>query len=91
MPNVSNVAQRVARIRRCSHGACRLYLALKVRYNSNLQNGVYLSDRDGAEELGANKDSVNGFSASLGITDSFGCFHPDALALMEWARHRTGD
>jgi hypothetical protein len=75
----------------CSHGACRLYLALKVRYNSNLQNGVYLSDRDGAEELGANKDSVNGFSASLGITDSFGCFHPDALALMEWARHRTGD
>ena len=34
-----------------SHGARSLYVALKVRYNTRLQNSVYMSARHGAEEL----------------------------------------
>jgi hypothetical protein len=37
-----------------SHGARSLYVLLKARYNSKLQNHVYLSTRDAAEELGSN-------------------------------------
>jgi hypothetical protein len=44
--------------RAMSHGARSLYVALKVRYNTRLQNGVYLSARTGAEELGSSKDYV---------------------------------
>jgi hypothetical protein len=41
-----------------SHGARSLYVALKVRYNTRLQNSVYMSARHGAEELGSSKDYV---------------------------------
>jgi hypothetical protein len=41
-----------------SHGARSLYVSLKARYNTRLQNGVYMSARRGAEELGSNKDYV---------------------------------
>jgi hypothetical protein len=41
-----------------SHGARSLYVSLKVRYNTRLQNGVYMSARMGAEELGSSKDYV---------------------------------
>jgi len=41
-----------------SHGARSLYVSLKARYNTRLQNGVYLSARMGAEELGSSKDYV---------------------------------
>src|SRR5262249_60003752 len=44
--------------RAMSHGARSLYVALKVRYNTRLQNSVYLSARMGAEELGSSKDYV---------------------------------
>ncbi len=36
-----------------SHGARSLYVALKGRYNSKLQNAVWLSTRDAAKELGS--------------------------------------
>jgi len=42
-----------------SHGSRSLYAALKGRYNSKLQNGVYLSTRHAAKELGScKKDNV---------------------------------
>jgi hypothetical protein len=44
--------------RAMSHGARSLYVALKIRYNTRLQNGVYMSARMGAEELGLSKDYV---------------------------------
>jgi hypothetical protein len=44
--------------RAMSHGARSLYVALKVRYNTRLQNSVYMSARHGAEELGSSKDYV---------------------------------
>jgi hypothetical protein len=36
-----------------SHGARSLYAALKGRYNTKLQNSVYLAGRDATEELGS--------------------------------------
>jgi hypothetical protein len=36
-----------------SHGARSLYAALKGRYNTKLQNSVYLAGRDAVEELGS--------------------------------------
>jgi hypothetical protein len=44
--------------RAMSHGARSLYAHLKWRYNTQLCNGVYLSARKGAEELGSSKDYV---------------------------------
>jgi hypothetical protein len=46
--------------RALSHGARSLYIALKCRYNSKLQNGVYLSTRGAVKELSLhqNRDSV---------------------------------
>jgi hypothetical protein len=44
--------------RAMSHGARSLYVALKVRYNTRLQNSVYMSARHGADELGSSKDYV---------------------------------
>src|SRR6516165_6685480 len=43
-----------------SHGARSLYVAIKGRYNTNLQNGVYLSTRQAAKELGpaSKKDAI---------------------------------
>jgi hypothetical protein len=75
----------------CSHGACRLYLALKIRYNSNLQNGVYLSDRDGAEELGANKDSVNGWFRELGYYGFIRMLSPGCLGVDGMGKAPHGD
>ena len=42
-----------------SHGARSLYVALKGRYNSKAENAVYLSTRDGEEELGRNSNRHN--------------------------------
>ena len=39
--------------RALSHGARSLYMALKGRYNSKLQNSVYLAGRDASKELGS--------------------------------------
>jgi hypothetical protein len=46
--------------RAMSHGARSLYVALRGRYNSKLQNHVYLSTRDAAAELGSHsyRDNV---------------------------------
>ena len=44
--------------RAMSHGARSLYTSLKARYNTRLQNSVYMSARMGAEELGSSKDYV---------------------------------
>jgi hypothetical protein len=41
-----------------SHGAKSLYVALKSRHNTNLQNAVFVSTRIAAKELGSNKDSI---------------------------------
>jgi hypothetical protein len=41
-----------------SHGARSLYAALKSRYNTRLENAVFLSARTAAKELGSNKDYV---------------------------------
>jgi hypothetical protein len=41
-----------------SQGAKMLYVALKSRHNTMLQNSVFLSTRSAAKELGANKDSI---------------------------------
>jgi hypothetical protein len=43
-----------------SHGARSLYTALRAKYNSKLQNGVYLSERCATKELGSfsSRDSV---------------------------------
>ena len=43
-----------------SHGARSLYVALKLRYSSNIKNNgkIYLSTRTAAEELGSNRESV---------------------------------
>ena len=43
-----------------SHGARSLYIALKGRYNSRLQNAIYISSRVAVEELGlhSHRDSV---------------------------------
>jgi len=45
--------------RALSHGARSLYMALKCRYNSKLQNGVYLSTRDAVKELSLNQYRSN--------------------------------
>jgi hypothetical protein len=45
--------------RSLSHGARSLYMALKCRYNSKLQNGVYLSTRDAVKELSLNQYRTN--------------------------------
>src|SRR5438270_7730960 len=42
-----------------SHGARSLYVVLKSRYNTQLQNSVYLSSRDAEKELGAGSDRKN--------------------------------
>jgi hypothetical protein len=44
--------------RAMSRGARSLYAALKARYNTRLHNGMFLSARVGAEELGSCKDYV---------------------------------
>jgi hypothetical protein len=44
--------------RALSVGARATFLVLKANYNSNAQNAVFLSARDGARELGACKDTV---------------------------------
>jgi hypothetical protein len=43
---------------RHAHRRRSLYVSLKARYNTRLQNGVYTSARMGAEELGSSKDYV---------------------------------
>ena len=42
-----------------SHGARSLYVALRGRNNSKAENAVYLSTRDGEEELGRNSNRHN--------------------------------
>jgi hypothetical protein len=44
--------------RALSVGARATFLALKANYNSNAQNAVFLSARDGARELGVHKDTA---------------------------------
>jgi hypothetical protein len=44
--------------RATSHGARSLYVALKARYNTRMQNAVFLSTRVAAKELGSNKDYI---------------------------------
>jgi hypothetical protein len=44
--------------RALSLGARATFLALKTNYNTNAQNAVFLSSRDGAKELGVCKDTV---------------------------------
>jgi hypothetical protein len=44
--------------RATSHGARSLYIALKWRYNTKLQNSVYLSTRKAAKELGSHRDNI---------------------------------
>jgi len=39
--------------RALSHGARSLYIALRARYNTKLQNAVYLSGREAVKELGS--------------------------------------
>jgi hypothetical protein len=39
-----------------SHGARSLYVALRAKYNSKLQNGVYLSTRDAVKALGSHSN-----------------------------------
>jgi hypothetical protein len=41
-----------------SVGARATFLALKTNYNTNAQNSVFLSSRDGAKELGVDKKTV---------------------------------
>jgi hypothetical protein len=45
--------------RALSHGARSLYIALRRRYNTNLQGGVYLSTRAGVQELGSHSHRDN--------------------------------
>jgi hypothetical protein len=44
--------------RALSVGARATFFALKTNYNTNAQNAVFLSARDGAKELGAGKNTV---------------------------------
>jgi hypothetical protein len=44
--------------RELSVGARATFLALKTNYNTNAQNAVFLSARDGARELGVHKNTV---------------------------------
>jgi hypothetical protein len=48
-----------------SHGARSLYVALKWRYNTRLQNAVFLSARTAAKELGSNKDCITRWHKEL--------------------------
>jgi hypothetical protein len=41
-----------------SVGARATFVALKTNYNSNAQNAVFLSARDGAKELGVSKNTA---------------------------------
>jgi hypothetical protein len=41
-----------------SVGARALFLELKSNYNSNAENAVFISSRDGARRLDAHKDTV---------------------------------
>jgi hypothetical protein len=47
---------KTAAWRALSHPARSLYVALKGRYNRNLQNSVYLSTRVAAKEMGSSKN-----------------------------------
>jgi hypothetical protein len=47
-----------------SHGARSLYIALKGRYNSRLQNAVYISSRVAVEELAC---TVTGIACCAGF------------------------
>jgi hypothetical protein len=49
---------KTAAWRALSVGARATFLALKANYNSNAQNAVFLSARDGARELGVHKDTA---------------------------------
>jgi hypothetical protein len=42
-----------------SHGARSLYMALRSRYNSTLQNAVYISTREASAELGSHSRRPN--------------------------------
>jgi transposase-like protein len=44
--------------RALSVGARATFFALKTNYNTNAQNAVFLSARDGARELGVHKDTA---------------------------------
>ena len=49
---------KTAAWRALSVGARATFLALKANYNSNAQNAVFLSARDGAQEFNASKKTV---------------------------------
>jgi hypothetical protein len=51
--------------RAMSHGAKSLYVALKCRYHTRLQNAVYLSARVAAKELGSHKDYITRWHREL--------------------------
>ena len=51
--------------RAMSHGAKSLYVALKCRYHTRLQNAVYLSARVAAKELGSSKDYITRWHREL--------------------------
>lgn len=51
--------------RAMSHGAKSLYVALKWRHNTKLQNAVYLSARVAARELGSHKDYITRWHREL--------------------------
>jgi hypothetical protein len=51
--------------RAMSHGARSLYVALKSRHNTKLQNAVYLSARVAAKELGSHKDYITRWHREL--------------------------
>jgi hypothetical protein len=56
---------KTAAWRAMSHGAKSLYVALKWRYNTNLQNAVYLSARFAGKELGSHKDYITRWHREL--------------------------
>jgi hypothetical protein len=51
--------------RAMSHGAKSLYVALKSRHNTRLQNAVYLSARVAAKELGSHEDYITRWHREL--------------------------
>jgi hypothetical protein len=51
--------------RALSHGACRLYIALKRRWRKDNNGSIFLSQRDAARELGSNRSYVGHWFCEL--------------------------
>jgi hypothetical protein len=67
--------------RATSHGARSLYVSLKAYYNRNLENSVFISSRDAAEQLGSNRAYVRRWFRELEYYGFIALVSPGGLGI----------